>query len=331
MNFQLPPVVKNKNGNIRKVGFELEYAGINIKEALSIIIELFGGRIEEESAFKSKIKNTVFGDFTVEIDAAVLKNKTYETYLEKIGIDIKQFSYQNLFEELLIKLAETAVPYEIVTPPIPLTKLDLLEDLRKALQVHKALGTKSSFIYAFGLHINPEVPDTSADTLLKYLRSFLLLQRWIANKSGVDFSRKITPFIDDFPDLYYILILDSNYSPTIDELIDDYLTHNPTRNRALDMLPLLAYIDEEKVLSVVEEKDLIKPRPTFHYRLPNCMIDEPRWTIAGEWNYWVEVEKLAGSPEKLKKMCADLLYTMHSTGLVFKYIWTDKVEDWIRK
>ena len=27
------------------------------------------------------------------------------------------------------------------------------------------------------------------------------------------------------------------------------------------------------------EGQKVKPRPTFHYRLPNSMIDEPEWVI----------------------------------------------------
>ena len=41
------------------------------------------------------------------------------------------------------------------------------------------------------------------------------------------------------------------------------------------------------------EKDLIKPRPAFHYRLPNCLVDEPEWNLAVPWNDWVAIERLA--------------------------------------
>ena len=331
MSFLLPPIVKNEKGSIRKAGFELEFTGIDLHEAAQIIIEQLGGAISEKSRFAYEVKNTGLGNFNIEIDAAVLKNKTYEEYLVKIGFDVQDIFFQTTFEDFLLKLAETAaIPYEIVTPPLPFNELESVEKIRKALQKHKALGTKSSFIYAFGLHINPEVPSPSVDTLLNYLRAFLLLYRWIVKVSKVDWSRRVTPFIDEFPEPYYRLILAPSYGPERDEFIDNYLEYNPTRNRALDMLPLLASIDEEKVLKAVQdEKILIKPRPAFHYRLPNCMIDDPLWSIAEEWNYWVEVEKLAGNPDKIKEMSKEFLETLDSFTSVIFDEWPERVQKWV--
>ena len=94
----------------------------------------------------------------------------------------------------------------------------------------------------------------------------------------------------------------SPLSSELERLIDDYLRHNPTRNRALDLLPVLAHLDRDRVLSQAEGKHLVKPRPAFHYRLPNCMVDEADWTLASEWNRWVMVERLAGDPERLGRM-----------------------------
>jgi hypothetical protein len=57
----------------------------------------------------------------------------------------------------------------------------------------------------------------------------------------------------------------------------------------------------------VEDKHLVKPRPAFHYRLPNCLIDEPDWTLAREWNTWVTVEQLASDPERIRTMSREYL------------------------
>lgn len=46
-------------------------------------------------------------------------------------------------------------------------------------------------------------------------------------------------------------------------------------------------------MSQVEDPHLVKARPAYHYRLPNCLIDEPDWRLAREWNTWVAVERLA--------------------------------------
>jgi len=90
-----------------------------------------------------------------------------------------------------------------------------------------------------------------------------------------------------------------DYQPDLDALIDDFLHFTPTRNRPLDMLPLFAWLDEDKVMQAPVEKDLIKARPALHYRLPNCLIDEPDWSLSVPWNDWIEVERLAADSDAL--------------------------------
>ena len=70
-----------------------------------------------------------------------------------------------------------------------------------------------------------------------------------------------------------------DYPATADRLIDDYVRFNPTRNRPLDMLPVLACLDRERTLAAVEDPHLTKPRPAFHYRMPNSLLDEPDWRV----------------------------------------------------
>jgi Putative amidoligase enzyme len=69
------------------------------------------------------------------------------------------------------------------------------------------------------------------------------------------------------------------------QLFEHYLEHNPTRNRPLDLLPLFVHLHGPGLLKRVEDAPLVKPRPTFHYRLPNCELTNPGWTpraYAGE-------------------------------------------------
>jgi len=69
------------------------------------------------------------------------------------------------------------------------------------------------------------------------------------------------------------------------------------------MLPLFAYLDEPRVRRVADSP-LIKPRPTFHYRLPDCEIHRPGWGLHLAWNDWVAVETLAADRERLEACCA---------------------------
>jgi hypothetical protein len=327
--FQLPPLLENADGNIRKAGFELEFSGIKLKTAAQIVAELFGGKIVTESRFLYRVVETVYGDFSVELDSAILKDQRYKEYLIQIGFDIDSFNFGNNIENVLSKMAETLVPHEIVLPPIPVTELNIIETLNKKLRSVHAKGTKASIVYAFSLQINPEVPSLGVNMILNYLRAFMLLYNWLFKICEIDMTRRISPFINEFPDSYIRHVLNSSYRPTISELIDDYLKYNPTRNRPLDMLPLFCFIDCDRVFQHDVEKDLIKARPAFHYRLPNSQIDDPKWSIAREWNIWVQVEKLANDPVKIQKMSIEFMNIMNFPLGIKMFKWIEKVPEWL--
>ena len=72
-----------------------------------------------------------------------------------------------------------------------------------------------------------------------------------------------------------------------------------TRDRELDLLPLFAHLVPDQVYATVSET-LVKPRPTFHYRLPNSRVDDAAWGgVIEEWNRWVAVERLAADAPRL--------------------------------
>ena len=102
------------------------------------------------------------------------------------------------------------------------------------------------------------------------------------------------------------LVLAPDYTPDMPGLIDDYLLHNPTRNRALDMLPIFCELDRERVMAGLppDEQNLVSGRPAFHYRLPDCKMNAPDWTVATDWNHWVFIEKLADNEALLEQLMA---------------------------
>ncbi len=118
-------------------------------------------------------------------------------------------------------------------------------------------------------------------------------------------------------------MLQPDYPADVGRLIDDYLEHNPTRNRPLDLLPVLAYLDKDRVMSKVEDPHLVKARPAYHYRLPNCLTDEPNWRIAREWNTWVAVERLAADADKLAAMSRDYITADAASFRPFTDKWPD--------
>ena len=326
--FLRPPVLHNDRGEIRKAGFEFEFAGITLELAASLVRQVFGGEHVVKTTFAHRVTGTRYGDFGVAIDSTLLKEKQYEVHLRRLGLDVDQLDTQPL-EKLLMSMAAVKVPYEIEAPPIPVDELDALERLRRLLYEHHAEGTGASLLYSFGLHINAEAPRVDAPTLLSHLRAFLLLYPWLQDRVHVDLTRKLSTWINPFPAEYARLVLAEDYPAAPDRLIDDYLAHNPSRNRPLDMLPVLACLDERRVMARVQEKNLVKPRPAFHYRMPNCLIDEPDWRVSREWNTWVGVERLANDPETLARLCREYLEADGKWFKPFYDPWPDRLEGYV--
>lgn len=302
--FHTPPVLHNARGEVRKAGFELEYSGISIADSALLVRDVFGGEHVIRSTFEHRVKGTPFGDFKVEIDTKFLKDKQYEAPLRTLGVN-PDSTDTSWLECALLDVLSTVVPIEIAAPPIPITRLAPLDELRRRLHDAGAKGTRASLFYAFGLHINPEILSDEPALVLDTLRAFILLYPWLKREAEVDLTRSITPYIDRFPSAYRRLILRPDYPATRERLIDDFLEHNPTRNRPLDLLPVLMHLDAERVRRKLPDLPLVNPRPSFHYRLPNCMIDEADWTLAAEWNRWVAVERLANDPQRIAEMARE--------------------------
>lgn len=328
--FQLPPVTHTVTGAWRRAGFELEFAGLTIEQSARIVRQTFGGEVEIDSTFATRVRSPV-GTFKVEIDAILLREKKYEGLLRAIGYDPDSRDTRWL-EEALLGAAATIVPIEVAAPPIPINELGALEELRERLRDAGARGTSASLLYAFGMHVNPELSDArDARSILDQLRAFLLLYPWLRDRVELDLTRRMSPFVNPFPAEYVRLVLQPDYPATAERLIDDYLTHNPTRNRALDMLPALAYLNEELVKGRADAPHLVQPRPSLHYRLPNCLIDEPSWTLAREWNTWLAVERLAQDQSKLARMSREYL---KADGNALRPIidqWPKALGKWVRE
>src|SRR6185436_20978207 len=102
-------------------------------------------------------------------------------------------------------------PTEISAPPIPITDLAPLDALRDLLRQAGAKGTRRSVLYAFGMHINPELPSDDPAEVRDVMRAFLLLEPWLRERTEVDLTRRIAPYINPFPREYARLILREDY------------------------------------------------------------------------------------------------------------------------
>ena len=315
--FGLPPRPRKDNGEMRRVGFEVEFSGIDLQETTAAIESAMSAKIIAQSAAEVELEAGDLGKFNIEIDWQFLKRKAAEDDDEDRD-----------WLEILSQAAALLVPVEVVCPPIPVSRLGELEAMTDALRKAGAVGTEESLISAYGVHVNTEIPRLDAPTLFDYLRAYALLQWWLIDRRPVDIARRISPYIDLYSQSYLKRLLNRR-QPTVERLIDDYLEHNPTRNRGLDMLPMLAEIDEQRIRRVVDDPR-VKSRPTFHYRLPDCHIEQHDWSLRKPWETWLTVEKLADRPDDLDALTNEFLDAERPLIGVNRGDWVEYMDQWLQ-
>ncbi|RVU38890.1 hypothetical protein EOI86_06385 [Hwanghaeella grinnelliae] len=265
----------------------MEFIDLDAMTSAEIVKSLFGGDLDRVSQHKVHVRGCRFGDFLVELDLQLLH----------------EGDPTNPLRQLAGELGAALIPMEITCPPIRFDEAHVIDALREELRQAGAQGTLTSPFYALGAQLNPELPSHESAYLLSVLRSFVLLRDWLRDEIQVDTSRRLSFFASAFPGDWCDMILDPRYAPDMAGLTRGYLDHNPTRNRELDMLPFLAFLDEKRIRSAVAGQKVHK-RPTYHYRLPNALIDSPDWSLALEWERWLAVEQLAERPELIEKYAA---------------------------
>lgn len=287
---------------------------MSLEQAGRVVAASLGGAVEPVSAAEQQVRVDGLGDFSVELDWAFLK--------EKAGVEAPGDWVKPLSEA-----AALLVPVEVVCPPLELSQLSRLEVMVQALREAGAQGTGESFIAAYGVHINSEIPRLDSATLLSYLKAFALLQWWLVDAHQVDLTRKISPYVDLYPQAYVHRLLSAS-DVGLDRIIDDYLRYNPSRNRALDLLPMLAHMDAARVRQTIDDPK-IKPRPAFHYRLPNCHIERSDWSLAMPWNTWCVVEQLAHCGDDLGRLAEHFLAAQRPLLGTNRAEWLGFIDQWL--
>ncbi len=313
--FKALPIRVNEAGQPRRIGIELEFGGIDSRQTASVVQELFGGHITEHDPHAYTVDDTDLGTFAVELDTQF----AHPPQKPQAG-EMARWAHKTVGD-----IAEIWMPTEVTAPPVTIERLPRLETLIERLRVAGAEGTDAALAYAFGLQFNPEVARRDVGYVLDHLRAFLLAEPALRSRATADRLRRTLAFVDPFPLRYAERVLDPDYEPAMEKLIDDYLTDNPTRNRGLDLLPLLAELDPARVSDAVRDIR-VKSRPTFHYRLPDCRIGDPDWRLAPEWNRWVGVEALACAPDRLREAIS-AWWRDRSRGPIER--WADTMERWL--
>ncbi len=329
--FRMPPVLHNETGELRKIGFEFEFSGLSTMDVARLITSEFGGRIDAVNRYYVKVRESRIGDFTIKIDTSFLYEKKYHQLIDLFGVDEEKIMENKEFiekmEQILEGVFSSVVPYEIAAPPVEITSMDIMERIREILRNNHAEGTGASVFNAFALHINAELPSLSLPEIMKYLKAFLVLYPWLDKSMDLDLSRKLTVFINPFPEDYVRLVLDERYHPDKERFIHDYHSYNPDRNRPLDLYPALVLMSD----SAADFHGIgnVKKRPTLHFRMPDSLVDKDDWTVAREWNYWYQVEALAGSGEELEDLCRRYLSKEENTFTGFARKWASFIAEWM--
>jgi hypothetical protein len=306
-----PPVKKTAKGDLRKVGVEIEFGGLGARQAAITVQNALSGNIKELNSNKYTVTETIIGNIEIIVDSRYLQPSSQD---------------KNWIKELKEKFGEKLaglVPIEIITEPIPYTKLSVIDNLVSKLRERDAKGTSASPFFAYGMHLNVEAISLQIKDIIPIVRAWGLWGPYIARQNGIDLSRKVLPYIDQYPASYIDILAKKHYSPSWPDFMACYAEHNPTRNRDLDMIPLMRSIDSEMVEALLP-KDHSKKRPAFHWRMPDTRLGDPDWKPSKNWNDWIEIEELAADSTKLEALAS--LWRKHRTDTFDFRFWTNILE-----
>jgi len=325
-----PATATTADDTPRRVGVEIEFAGLDCARAAQIVADVTGAKLQEVDRYRFLIEETGQGTYVVELDTQYVHPEEGGQAEERVQLESERLGHA-LEEGLRTAIGEVTrmyLPVELVCPPVEIAELARLDEMTRRLRVAGAMGTRDSVVYAFGLQLNPDLPSMDAETILRYLRAYLVCADWLRRDIGIDLTRRVLPFIQPYPRAYVQLVLDPGYAPGLAQLIDDYLAHNPTRNRDLDLLPLFTFLAPQKVRATVDDPRL-KARPALHYRLPDSRIDDPGWGIVTEWNRWAHsVEALADDSRRLTAMSQDYLRYLENAWFPD---WAEAADVWLHR
>lgn len=262
----------------RRVGVEIEFAGLGVAQTAALVAGLWGGSVHSEGPRHSHVTDGRLGDVQVELDIS----------LHKVWM-----------EDLAAQALGDLVPVEIVTAPLRQDQLDEVTRLGQALHAAGGMGTQARLGFGFGVHLNPELPAGKGD-LVAIIRAFGLLEAWLRGSAPLDPARRVLPFVDPWPPALVDALADQAEWDLAD-LARLYAMLAPARGYGLDLLPAFEHLCPE-ALEAVPERQLKGGRPTFHYRLAESRLGDPNWSLAFEWNRWVLVERVAADRDLLAQL-----------------------------
>jgi len=299
----LPSLLHARNGKLRQVGVEIEFLGPSARTSAEALARDLGGDLVAEDPHAYKVRGSRVGDLGVDLDLRYVHPQRHPGLGFGMG-NGRGVSFGARGAAWLGVAASPVVPRELITAPLPFGRLHEMDDVVASLRGAGARGRGTILLDALSLHFNIDPPGLDSETVTAYLKAFLLLERRFRRDiaRGSRWLARVLP--PQYPDSYVRRVLAPDYWPDLTTLAADYLRANPSRKRALDMLPLLTFLDEEGVRAVLPHEKIGR-RAVFHYRLPLAFPGEAGWSVMPDWRRWLEVERLADDREALSAMGRD--------------------------
>lgn len=275
----------NARQTARRLGIEVEFGGLSARQAADLVQKKIGGHIREEDAHRFIVEDTRLGALRLELDSKYVHSTDDASSLER---RLRRFAGE---------VGGIVVPTELITEPLPIDDLPHVDALIDDLAANGALGTQQPHL-ACGLHLNVSWPDPDIASILRIFQAYLLQAPTLREEIAPDTTRTLLPFIGRFSRQFEDKVLDPAYQPDLAGFIADYCKANPTKNRELDLLPILASMNRTAVADALGQEPQAV-RPAFHYRLPNARLGDPDWSVEREWRRWQKIEALAADEDQL--------------------------------
>ncbi|WP_099826771.1 amidoligase family protein [Oceaniglobus indicus] len=269
-------------GTPRKTGVEIEFGGLKEAAAAQVVARTLGGTARQTDRVDWIVEGTRIGTVKVYLDIFLHQKK------------------QSLLRDTVLDAGHDLIPVEIVTEPLDRDGLLALESTIAPLRDAGALGSAAGIFYGFGVHLNVETPGEDAHDIVPILLAWALIEQWSRLMAPINPTRRLLPFSDPYPARLTDALVELGPDAALDRVIATYLKHAASRNYGLDMLPLFAHLYPQEVKARMGADQAV--RPTFHFRLPDCLIDEPGWSLDRAWQRWLAVERVACNPEILSEL-----------------------------
>lgn len=287
----------------RKVGFEIEFAGIDAQGAARVLAGAVGGAVESASPHFARVAGSRLGDLVLELDTR------YAKAAKDPGLIDRALEALGAREAAADMLAHVA-PIELVTPPLAPDRFEALDQAVAALRAAGLQGTKGATLNAFGMHLNIQLVPPEPGCAIRVAGVYAFAEHWLRHVDPPDAARRATPFVDPYPGGYLRALaqaLENGDVPRIESFVALYAHWNPNRNRGLDLWPLLGHL-APGVCARLRGRPVANARPAFHYRLPDSRLGQPGWSPRKALAQWDRLEAAADDPdafEVLRRACLE--------------------------